>query len=199
VVGAPFSKQPEVSVNTAIDPVLEGAGKMFVDQAKTASSSADQIRSIHDARRALDSAGGVITGFRANERLALKQIATMLGADPSSVENTQTFTAAMKPVIMASLGGSLGTGISNADRDFLQRASGGDVTLDEGAIRRILDINEKIARDKIERHNSNADEYFQANPTLTKVAPTLKIRMPGEYQPPGQEKSPSINWSFGNR
>jgi hypothetical protein len=201
-VGAPFTKQPEVSVNTAIDPILEGAGKLFMDQTKTAQSSADQIRSIHDARRALDSAGGVITGFRANERLAMKQLATMLGADPSSVENTQTFTAAMKPVIMASLGGSLGTGISNADRDFLQRASGGDVTLDEGAIRRILDINEKIAREKIQRHNSNADEYFQANPTLTKVAPTLKIRMPGEYQPPGQGKSsqpPSINWSFGNR
>jgi hypothetical protein len=183
-VGAPFTKQPEVSVNTAIDPMLEGAGKLFMDQTKTAQSSADQIRSIHDARRALDGPGGVITGFRANDRLAMKQLATMLGADASSVENTQTFNAAMKPVIMASLGGSLGTGVSNADRDFLQRASGGDITLDEGAIRRILDINEKIARDKIERHNSKADQYVQSNPTLAKVAPTLKVDMPGEYQTP---------------
>jgi hypothetical protein len=188
-VGAPFTKQPEVSVNTAIDPMLEGAGKLFMDQTKTAQSSADQIRSIHDARRALDGPGGVITGFRANDRLAMKQLATMLGADPSSVENTQTFNAAMKPVIMASLGGSLGTGVSNADRDFLQRASGGDITLDEGAIRRILDINEKIARDKIERHNSKADQYVQSNPTLAKVAPTLKVDMPGEYQTPSASTS----------
>jgi hypothetical protein len=183
-VGAPFSKQPEVSVNTAIDPVLSGAGAMFIDQAKTAQSSADQVRSIHDARRALDSPGGVITGFKANDRLALKQLAEMFGADSRGVENTQTFNAAMKPVIMASLGGSLGTGISNADRDFLQRASGADATLDEKAIRRILDINEKIAREKIDRHNSNADEYIQANPTLAKVSPTLKVKMPGEYAPP---------------
>jgi hypothetical protein len=183
-VGAPFTKQPEVSVNTAIDPVLSGAGAMFIDQAKTAQSSADQVRSIHDARRALDSPGGVITGFKANDRLALKQLAEMFGADSRGVENTQTFNAAMKPVIMASLGGSLGTGISNADRDFLQRASGADVTLDEKAIRRILDINEKIAREKIDRHNSNADEYIQANPTLAKVSPTLKVKMPGDYAPP---------------
>jgi hypothetical protein len=188
-VGAPFTKQPEVSVNTAIDPVLEGAGKMFIDQAKTAQSSADQVRSIHDARRALDSPGGVITGFKANDRLALKQLAEMFGADSRGVENTQTFNAAMKPVIMASLGGSLGTGISNADRDFLQRASGADATLDEKAIRRILDINEQLAREKIDRHNSNADEYIQANPTLAKVAPTLKVKMPGEYTPPATADS----------
>jgi hypothetical protein len=192
-VGAPFTKQPEVSVNTAIDPMLEGAGKLFMDQTKTAQSSADQIRSIHDARRALDGPGGVITGFRANDRLAMKQLATMLGADPSSVENTQTFNAAMKPVIMASLGGSLGTGVSNADRDFLQRASGGDITLDEGAIRRILDINEKIARDKIERHNSKADQYVQSNPTLAKVAPTLKVDMPGPYEATGGGAAPPPN------
>jgi hypothetical protein len=162
---------------------------MFIDQAKTAQSSADQVRSIHDARRALDSPGGVITGFKANDRLALKQLAEMFGADSRGVENTQTFNAAMKPVIMASLGGSLGTGISNADRDFLQRASGADVTLDEKAIRRILDINEKIAREKIDRHNSNADEYIQANPTLAKVSPTLKVKMPGEYAPPAAADS----------
>jgi hypothetical protein len=188
-VGAPFTKQPEVSVNTAIDPVLSGAGAMFIDQAKTAQSSADQVRSIHDARRALDSPGGVITGFKANDRLALKQLAEMFGVDSRGVENTQTFNAAMKPVIMASLGGSLGTGISNADRDFLQRASGADVTLDEKAIRRILDINEKIARERIDRHNSNADEYIQANPTLAKVSPTLKVKMPGDYAPPSSTTS----------
>jgi hypothetical protein len=199
-VGAPFTKQPEVSVNTAINPMLEGAGKMFLDQASKAQSAADEIRAMHSARRELDRPGGVITGFRAGDRIALKQLAGLFGADTSAVENTQSFSAAMKPVVMAALGGSLGTGISNTDRAFLEKASGADFTLDEKAIREILRINEETARRKIERHNTKADQYIQLDPNLGKLAPTLKIDMPESYTPPSQGGVvPSINWSFGNR
>jgi hypothetical protein len=188
LIGQPFTKQPEVSVNTGLNPIVQGAGKAFMDRATAAQAAADEIRALHDARSQLDKPGGIISGFRAGDRVAMQQLAGLFGADTSRVQNSQTFEGAMKPVIMAALGGSLGTGVSNADRDFLQRAAGGDIRLDEGAIRRLSDIMEKAARGKIQRANEEADKYIKLNPEVAKFAPSIKTDMPPEYKPPGQDQ-----------
>jgi hypothetical protein len=48
-----------------------------------------------------------------------------------------------------------GTGLSDEDRKFATDMAGGRVSLDSKAINKILDINEKAARNTINRHNKD--------------------------------------------
>ena len=49
-----------------------------------------------------------------------------------------------------------GTGLSDADREYATKMAGGLITVDEKAIRKILDINDKAAQNVIRLHNKRA-------------------------------------------
>ena len=46
-----------------------------------------------------------------------------------------------------------GTGLSDADREYALKAAAGDISMDEKAIRKILNINNKAAQNAINKHN----------------------------------------------
>ncbi|MFT3986304.1 hypothetical protein [Aestuariivirga sp.] len=125
--------------------------KARADAARVAASG---YRALENAERALD--GGIITGQFANQQLALQKIAAYFGADPSAVTNTETFRAAIAPQVAALLKSTVGsTQISDADREFAEKAAGGSITLDESSIRRLIHIG-KVANAEIAR-GFNAD------------------------------------------
>jgi hypothetical protein len=130
-----------------------GTDRQIFDETKARADSARAARSgllaISEAERALP---GAITGAAANERLALQKVASLFGVgDTSAIADTETFRSAIAPQVAAMLKATVGSAqISNADREFAEKAAGGAITLDAQSIQRLLNImrtaNSQIVR-----------------------------------------------------
>jgi hypothetical protein len=96
----------------------------------------------------------------------------------------------MKPAILEIVKGlGSGQGISNADRVFAEKAAGGDIELNEGSIRRILDIAERSAKYKIDQHNQFVDKISSASGEAQPFAQSLKVDLPpAAKQPPANAR-----------
>lgn len=160
------------------EEVAQQNAKQFFERRKLADDAVKLAESSQDARRLLDS--GVITGVGANYILNLGRVLSQAGlSNGESVANTQAFIASRATAVgnMISAFGS-GTAISDADREFTTKAVGGDITIDEKSIRRILDINDKVARESLRRFNEDAakvDPKLSPYP-LTVAPPTTPGR-----------------------
>ena len=181
------------TINNVANPIVKGVGEQFSDSIDKAKTAVGTIRSINAAREQLDMPGGITTGLGANAQLDFKKAAAMFGADPSQVTNTESFRAAIKPIVLSNVK-ALGAGnaISNADREFVEKAVGGDINLDETSIRRILDINEKAARFTIENHNKTAEKMLKTTPELAQMAPLITVDMPEAYQKKQPANTPKV-------
>jgi hypothetical protein len=178
------------TINNVQDPIMATVGEQLKTTQTQAVSAANQLRATQEAKIALDAPGGIITGFRAGDRLAMQKFATLFGVDPAKVQNTETFRAAMKPAVLEIVKG-LGSGvsISNADRAFAEKASGGDIDLNEGSIRSILNIAEAKARYQIEQHNKFVDKISGASGEVQPYAESLKVDLPpAAKQPPANAR-----------
>jgi len=170
--------------NTAQRDIMTKSLLPRVDASQERANAArDDINSIHSAREQLDAAGGVFSGSLADKKLALGKIYAMLGGDNSKVTNTESYGAAIgqRVASMVKAFGS-GTAISDSDRKFASAMAGGNITLDEASMRRILDIGEKAARAKIGQHNEFVDKVVGANEALKPARDSYIVRAPGEYQ-----------------
>jgi hypothetical protein len=102
--------------------------------------------------------GKVLTGTGADYRLALGKAMNLVGAnDGETVANTETLATSMAQntldAIKASGLGS-GSGFSNADRDFLEKAVGGKITLQSETINRLADLAHRAAAKSAEKWNT---------------------------------------------
>lgn len=119
---------------------------------------------------------GMITGAGANFLVNLNQALKTAGIDAGYADasaNSQAFAANMAGNVgklIKQFGA--GTGLSDADRDFATDMAGGRISLDPKAINRILNINEKAARNVIARHNKDVEGVKTNIP--------LKVEMPSE-------------------
>jgi hypothetical protein len=89
------------------------------------------------------------SGFGADQVLSVKRMAAALGADPSNVNSMEQFNTLSKQAALDNMGGSLGTGFSNADRDFVVEQVAQLGNTPEGN-KSIIAINRKQAQRKIE-------------------------------------------------
>ena len=170
--------------------VTVGGGKLdekiggdLLDKMNEAEAARGTINALHNARRQLDE--GIVSGIQADPELALRKIGTMFGINDPKVTGTEAFRAAMKPIVLETVKGlGSGSAISNADREFALEAVGGNIKLDESSMRRILDITERAAREKIGYHNKKIDTLIEDDPELKKRRRYLQIEAPGEYVAP---------------
>ncbi len=161
--------QPEPNgVVTGPDPIQQkvkeqvgsGAITQLDKSYEPASSAATQtIPLLHEARAMLDS-GKVMTGKGADFRTQVGGWLSSAGFKQADdpVANTQAFAATQARQVLSiikTLGS--GSGISDADRDYASKIVGGDVTLNEGALRRLIDISEQAQRASIRAHNKRVD------------------------------------------
>ena len=165
----------------------EQAEKLVKDKA-AAEDARSIISTIEEGRRLLKS--GVITGFGADFLTGLGAALNQAGISfaEDSVANTQAFTANMAANvgrIIKQFGA--GTGLSNADREYAEKMAGGKVTLDRKSIERILDINERMARNVIALHNRNAAKVKTNIP--------LTVEEPGRLSPQDQQ---ALDWANAN-
>ena len=134
-----------------------GQAKDVLETKKAAQDAASIIETNDIGRKILDS--GAITGAGANFFVGLNQALKTAGVDfgyADAAANSQAYVALMAQntaKLIKQFGA--GTGLSDADREYAMKAAGGQVNLDEKAMRRVLDINDRAARNSINRHNES--------------------------------------------
>jgi hypothetical protein len=130
---------------------------------------------------------GMITGAGADFLVNLNQGLKTVGIDAGLADaaaNSQAFTANMAGNVgklIKQFGA--GTGLSDADREFAKEMAGGRIALDAKAINRILDINERAARNTITRHNKDVAN-IKTNIPLTVEMPDATPAAPAVAVPP---------------
>lgn len=152
----------------------KGQAKKLIDDKAVAEDARSIIDTVQQGRQLLQS--GMITGFGAEALTqigaALNQAGISFASD--SVANTQAFAANMAQNvgrIIKQFGA--GTGLSNADREYAEKMAGGKITLDRKAIERILDINERAARNVITAHNKRAAGVKTNVPLTVELPPAM--------------------------
>lgn len=150
--------------------------------AQDAASIIDTVKTGRDIMKS-----GMITGAGADFLVNLNQGLKTVGIDAGLADaaaNSQAFTANMAGNVgklIKQFGA--GTGLSDADREFAKDMAGGRIALDAKAINRILDINEKAARNTINRHNKDV-AVIKTNIPLTVEMPEAAPAAPAVAAPP---------------
>jgi hypothetical protein len=174
--GATYNKpaaSTTVNVNNAQEKEFEKQlGKGQADKVLTSKASAEDAAQIlatnQVAKNLLDK--GMLTGVGANFFTTLNQGLSQAGIDfglADAAQNSQAFGALMAKntaTIIKNFGA--GTGISDADRIYAKQAAAGDITMDENAIRKIINVNDRVARAAIAKHNRDVSS-IKTNIPLT--------------------------------
>jgi len=154
----------ETSLDAAIS---ESAGEEISKQFKDARTANETINTIDASFSALNS-GDPITGFASDMRLGLaKMIGAISGDENKDVQATEVWMATTGKLVAELLGSGAfgsGTGLSDNDVKFAKAMVGGDVTLDESSIRRILYIRRQLENAKMRQWN----DYYSNSPELVK-------------------------------
>lgn len=173
------ASKPETTINNTVNPILKGVGDRFNEAMDRAQASARQIAGIHEARRAIDS--GAITGPGADLRLAATKIAGLFGLPAGTAENTEVLRSAIGTQVLEQAK-TLGANPTNEDRRVIAEIVGGKLSLEEGTVRRLLDMQERWARESIKRANAMGSSLLTAQPEeLKNVAPMLSMAEPPSY------------------
>jgi hypothetical protein len=127
------------------------------DEAQSASRG---LVSIREARNAVESGG--IFGYGADKRLALQKLGKLVGVDDAGkIQNTESFFAAIAPLVGATLRQTSGTSqLSEGELKFANRAAAGDPTLDEKSILKVLTILEKINHGSMGEHQRRLNAIY---------------------------------------
>ena len=135
------------------------ADSNLLDAATKAPELADRANRI----KQILASGNVITGFGADFRLKFGKAAALAGLNGAddAAANTETLAASlaqntMDAIKASGMGG--GTGFSNADRDFLEKAVGGKINLEPQAIGRLADLAHRAASLMAKRWNKRVKE-----------------------------------------
>jgi hypothetical protein len=133
--------------------------KQMTESATSARAAVTGLNALREAKKAVDA--GIISGAGADLNLGLAKIATFFGADPTRVTNTETFRSVIAPQVAALMKATVGsTQISNADREFAERAAAGSISLDSTSIKRLLGIMERASVISIADHQDRLNTVY---------------------------------------
>jgi hypothetical protein len=170
-----------------------GQAKKVLDDKVKAEDAAQILATNKVAKDLLDK--GMLTGVGANFFTTLNQGLSQAGIDfglADAAKNSQAYGALMAintAKIIKNFGA--GTGISDADRIYAKQAAAGDITMDENAIRKIINVNDRVAKAAIAKHNKNVSG-IKTNIPLTVDPADYSAGIPegraGETQTPDYKK-----------
>lgn len=172
---------PKTTINMAQEKAFEsglgkGQSERIIASQVAAQDAAAIIDTVKTGRDIMKS--GMITGAGADFLVNFNQALKTAGIDSGYADaaaNSQAFTANMAGNVgklIKQFGA--GTGLSDADREFAKDMAGGRVSLDSKAINRILDINERAARNVIARHNKDVKGIKTNIPLEVEMPPEVK-------------------------
>ncbi len=200
-------KQAQTNINTAGETAYskERGGQFAKDAGafQQAGVAANNTLTQLDVMDQAMSDPNFYSGFGADQLTTLKQAMVAMGGNPDMVSSTETFAAAAKNAALSNMGGSLGSGFSNADRDFVERQVPSLAYSPQGN-KAIIGVNRKIQERKIqiaqmamqyEAQNGQLDigfykqlsDWSQQNPLFPPVqaAPQMQQPQSGSGPQPG--------------
>jgi hypothetical protein len=182
----------DTAENAFAKQVGELAAKDIFERRTGAQQAAQSLQSSNDARSLLDS--GVIAGFGADYILGVGKALQQAGfnVDPDPIANTEAFVATRAQEVgrIIQLFGA-GTGLSDADRDFAQKAAAGQISMNEASIRKILDINDRAARNVITLYNKDAAQVPKEQVPYSMIVEMPPVAMPQTNPAPSATPSPT--------
>jgi hypothetical protein len=98
--------------------VGEGYGKRYLEIQNAAQVAQGQMNTL-GAMENMTSQPGFYSGAGGETVMQLKRAGAALGFNPDGITSMETFNALSKQAALEQMGGSLGSGFSNADRDFV--------------------------------------------------------------------------------
>jgi hypothetical protein len=159
----------------------KGQAKSIIDNRAAAQDAASIIDTVKTGRDIMKS--GMITGAGADFLVNLNQGLKTAGIDAGYADaaaNSQAFSANMAGNVgklIKQFGA--GTGLSDADREFAKDMAGGRIALDAKAIDKILNINERAARNVITRHNKDVKGIKTNIPLEVEMPPAINAPAAG--------------------
>jgi hypothetical protein len=161
----PYDKPTaQTSVNVNTDKSLYGTlaeqqAKQYSDLYSQAQAAPERIDRAARVRSLLQAVP--YTGTGADWKLAIGKGAKSLGFNYAGddLANTELLGrelagSTLEAIKASGLGG--GSGFSNADRDFLEKVTGGSISMDPKSLQRIAELNDRAARSTIKRWNDTA-------------------------------------------
>lgn len=154
-------KAPKIDVNVGPQEkefekeLGKGQAKDLIESRTRAEDARDILSTVKIGRDILKS--GAITGAGADFFVGLNQALKTAGVDmgyADAAANSQAYAANMANNVgklIKQFGA--GTGLSDADRKYAEQMAGGRISLDKKALEKILDIQDRAARNVISRHN----------------------------------------------
>jgi hypothetical protein len=127
-------------------------GKSFAAKMKefeTQGAAARRSLYAMDAMEEAMQAPGFYSGIGANAVTNAKRLAVSLGMDADGIADMEAFNSQAKAAALDAMGGSLGAGFSNADRDFVEHQVAGLGNTPDGN-RKIIEIQRKLQQRKID-------------------------------------------------
>jgi hypothetical protein len=179
--------------NRAID---EGFAKTYMDLQGQGRAAQGALGSFDLMEQALADPN-IYTGAAGDQVLGLKRLGQMVGLDPEGITSAETFNSLSKQAALQVMGGSLGTGFSNADRDFVMDQVPNMGNSIDGN-KALVGVQRKIAGRKIEiaqfatqyaQQHGQLDagfdqalrEWAEANPLFPAEAPAAAPASSGGY------------------
>ncbi len=134
----------------------------MMDAAHKAPELADRANRI----RQLLATSPTITGVGAEFRLNMAKAMKLAGlSSDDAIENTETLVAELSSNTLDAIKASglgAGNGFSNADRDFLEKARGGKITMEKGSLSRLAELAHRAADQSVQRWNTRAKAIPQS-------------------------------------
>lgn len=152
-----------VNVNTERNlygTMADKQGAANVDQYTQAQKAPQLLQRTQRVREALGPDSKAITGTGAEQLLALSKVAAQMGfnsgdaAADTEMLSRELASSTLDAIKASGLGA--GSGFSNADRDFLEKAVGGKITMEATTLRRLAELNERAALGSIKQWNATA-------------------------------------------
>ncbi|MFA6245241.1 MAG: transglycosylase SLT domain-containing protein [Candidatus Hydrogenedentales bacterium] len=149
--------------------VGKGYGETMLEIQKAGRAAQNSVTSLKLMEKAIDTPG-FYSGSSSDAVLAARKVAVSLGiADAASAAPNELFTKISNKLVLDLAGGSLGTGFSNADRDYLASSVPNLANTPEGN-KQIIQIMKKVegrraevakfARDYAKFHGGRLDAEF---------------------------------------
>ena len=161
-------KEFNVDINTAgADDFSKALMKEMAKRYETYQSEADAAERTMSNLTLMDNIAqqdDFYSGFGAETLLRARRAAVAFGADPDLVSDAETFNKIAKDSALQVMGGSLGVGFSNADREFVEAMVPNITNTIEGN-RKIIAVQKKLQNRKIQLARL-AEQYVDQNGTL---------------------------------
>lgn len=167
------------------------------DQREKVTSAVSGLSALNQARGLVEKGG--MFGAGADFRVGAAKVMSLLTGTPvdPKVVNTESFRAAIAPVVGATLKATSGTSqLSEGELRFAERAAAGDINLDQKTILSVLNILEKAMRNTVTDYNRQLNfAYPDGNPDAARTRGMFEIQLPPTAMPiapPAAGAAPSV-------